>query len=368
MLSRQNIVKRITRCYSTNHNTHSNVNSNHYSNGYSNSSPFVSSMMGVPFYHHPLHSHYVPTIPFNSHHSINNSGPYGYFYQPTPLYYSSPNNWNYSNISTPLPSPPPYEHHHQHHQQQQPQQQQEELTESPRERERDLREHKYPLSLSTAAAVRGGGDSKTWRPHNRHYSHSVPYSPSWAPYVTPDFSPTHMIKSSDIITSDVSHHHHHVSHHEGVFTRCMAIEMLMSHKRKKHLTFKQIADHIGRHEVWVTSAMLGEATFSESDVDKLFDILRIDTKLHSKLTEVLTEPPIRGAGVLGKFPTDPVIYRFYEVLQVYGTTLKALTHEKFGDGLMSSVNLEIDLTKKKTNDGDYCTVTLLGKFEPFKKW
>jgi len=82
---------------------------------------------------------------------------------------------------------------------------------------------------------------------------------------------------------------------------------------------------------------------------------------------ILTEPPMRGS-LNGCIPVDPTIYRFYEIVQVYGTTLKALTHEKFGDGIMSAVNLEINLDKKKKQDGDYVEVTLLGEFEPFKKW
>ena len=82
--------------------------------------------------------------------------------------------------------------------------------------------------------------------------------------------------------------------------------------------------------------------------------------------EFLTEIPIRGS--LGAaVPTDPTIYRFYEIVQVYGTTLKALIHEEFGDGIMSAIDFDLDLSRQSDPNGDRVKIVMTGKFLKYKK-
>ena len=82
--------------------------------------------------------------------------------------------------------------------------------------------------------------------------------------------------------------------------------------------------------------------------------------------EFLTEIPMRGS--LGRdVPTDPTIYRFYEIVQVYGTTLKALIHEEFGDGIMSAIDFDLDLTRQPDPHGDRVKIVMTGKFLKYKK-
>jgi cyanate lyase len=82
--------------------------------------------------------------------------------------------------------------------------------------------------------------------------------------------------------------------------------------------------------------------------------------------DFLTEIPLRGS--LGRdIPTDPLIYRFYEIVQVYGTTLKALIQEEFGDGIMSAIDFDLDLTRQPDPNGDRVKIVMTGKFLKYKK-
>ena len=82
----------------------------------------------------------------------------------------------------------------------------------------------------------------------------------------------------------------------------------------------------------------------------------------------LAEYPQKGQSLGQAVPTDPLIYRFYEIMQVYGLTLKALIHEKFGDGIMSAIDFTMDIQKVEDPKGDRVQVTMNGKFLPYKKW
>jgi len=153
----------------------------------------------------------------------------------------------------------------------------------------------------------------------------------------------------------------------SLYHRRDVVEMLMFCKQKKQLTFQQIAQSIGKSETWTTAALLGQATFSPEESEILMELLSVDPKIRHSVKCILTQPPMKGA-LEGKVPADPVVYRFYEILQVYGTVFKALIHEKFGDGVMSTVDFTIDLDKERRPDGDYVKVNLCGKFLPYKKW
>lgn len=143
----------------------------------------------------------------------------------------------------------------------------------------------------------------------------------------------------------------------------MATEKILAAKREKGLTFDEIAEAIGRHPVWTASAIMGQSAMSAAEADKLVALLELDPAVSQALQEI----PLKGS-LDETVPVDPLIYRFYEVIQVYGTTLKAVIHEKFGDGIMSAIDFTLDVQKKEDPDGDRVVVTLDGKFLPYKKW
>ena len=131
----------------------------------------------------------------------------------------------------------------------------------------------------------------------------------------------------------------------------------------KKLRLKQVADAVGRHVVWTTSALLGQSTMSADEAAKAVEILG----LGEDVAEALQRIPSKGS-LSETVPTDPLIYRFYEIMQVYGTTLKAVIHEKFGDGIMSAIDFTLDVEKVPDPKGDRVRVTMEGKFLAYKKW
>lgn len=142
-----------------------------------------------------------------------------------------------------------------------------------------------------------------------------------------------------------------------------ATEIILLAKRDKGLTFDDIAEAIGRHPVWTASAIMGQSTMNEEEATKLAAVLELD----DAVTQSLQEISMKGSLDL-TLPTDPLIYRFYEIIQVYGTTLKAIIHEKMGDGIMSAIDFTLDVSKKEDSYGDRVVVTMDGKFLPYKKW
>lgn len=137
---------------------------------------------------------------------------------------------------------------------------------------------------------------------------------------------------------------------------------LMSAKKEKGLTFADLGETIGRDEVWVASLFYLQARASEEEAEKLVSILG----LGSDVAETLTEFPNKGLGPV--VPTDPLIYRFYEIVQVYGMPLKAIIHEKFGDGIMSAIDYTVEVEKEEDPAGDRVRVIMSGKYLPYKKW
>ena len=127
------------------------------------------------------------------------------------------------------------------------------------------------------------------------------------------------------------------------------------------LTWAQIAEAVGRPVAWTTAALLGQHPMTEPEAAAAAALLELDSR-----TEVaLRLEPYRGA-LDTPVPTDPTIYRFYEVLQVYGPTIKELIHEEFGDGIMSAINFRMDVTREPDPAGDRVVVTLNGKFLPYQ--
>jgi cyanate lyase len=145
--------------------------------------------------------------------------------------------------------------------------------------------------------------------------------------------------------------------------RIEATELILGAKKQKGVTFDAIAKGVGRHKVWVTAAIMGQAAMSAEEAQKLIALLGLSPMVAAALQEI----PSKGS--IGEtVPVDPLIYRFHEITQVYGTTIKAIIHEMFGDGIMSAIDFEMDIQKKEDPKGDRVVITMNGKFLPYKKW
>jgi cyanate lyase len=145
-----------------------------------------------------------------------------------------------------------------------------------------------------------------------------------------------------------------------MLTRHEITEQIVIARLQKGLTWQQLADAIDKPVVWTTAALLGQQPIPAELGKVLVEMLGID----QSAVPVLAAVPMRG-GLPTAVPTDPTIYRFYEVLQVYGGAIKELIHEQFGDGIMSAINFSVDVQKKPHPAGDRVVVTLDGKFLPY---
>jgi cyanate lyase len=150
---------------------------------------------------------------------------------------------------------------------------------------------------------------------------------------------------------------------EENMTRADATDRILSAKKAKRLTFEAIAEAVGRHKVWVTAALHGQATMSAEEAEKATAVLGLGPDVATALQEI----PMKGS-VGETVPVDPLIYRFHEITQVYGTTIKAVIHEMFGDGIMSAIDFDMDIQRKEDPKGDRVVITMSGKFLPYKKW
>ena len=137
---------------------------------------------------------------------------------------------------------------------------------------------------------------------------------------------------------------------------------LLAAKKKKGLSYGDLEKAVGRDEVWIAALFYRQAQASSEEASKLAAALGVGPDL----AEALTEFPLKGLGPV--VPTDPLIYRFYEIMQVYGMPLKAVIHEKFGDGIMSAIDFTLEVDKEQDPKGDRVRVTMSGKFLPYKKW
>jgi len=146
-------------------------------------------------------------------------------------------------------------------------------------------------------------------------------------------------------------------------TRADATQKILAAKKLKGISFETIAGKIGRNKVWAAAALHGQATMSKEEAESVGAMLGLDAELVAALQEI----PMKGS-LDTSVPVDPLIYRFHEITQVYGTTLKAIIHEMFGDGIMSAIDFEMDVQKKEDPKGDRVIVTMNGKFLPYKKW
>jgi len=139
-------------------------------------------------------------------------------------------------------------------------------------------------------------------------------------------------------------------------------ETIVLAKARKNLSFAQLTDGTGLSEAFVTAALLGQHALPENAAKLVAERLGLD----DDAVRLLQTIPVRGS-IPGGVPTDPTVYRFYEMVQVYGSTLKALVHEKFGDGIISAINFKLDIQKVPDPEGgERAVITLNGKYLPTK--
>ncbi|MFV0918321.1 cyanase [Ralstonia nicotianae] len=126
---------------------------------------------------------------------------------------------------------------------------------------------------------------------------------------------------------------------------------------KKQLSWARLAEIVGRSKEWSTAALLGQMTLTAAQARAVGEAL----DLPDEAVALLQVVPYKGS-LPSAVPTDPLIYRFYELVNVYGTTLKALIHEEFGDGIMSAIDFSMDLTREPDPKGDRVRIVMSGKF------
>ena len=139
-------------------------------------------------------------------------------------------------------------------------------------------------------------------------------------------------------------------------------QTLLAAKRAKGLSFTDLEPVLGRDEVWIAALFYQQASASAEEVEKLAAALDLEAAAIADLTAC----PLKGLGPV--VPTDPLIYRFYEIMQVYGMPIKEIIQEKFGDGIMSAIDFTLDIEKEPDPKGDRVKVVMSGKFLPYKKW
>lgn len=146
-------------------------------------------------------------------------------------------------------------------------------------------------------------------------------------------------------------------------TRNEVTELILAAKRKKKLKWAQLAELVGHSKEWTTAALMGQMTLTAEQAAKVGAAL----DLPAEAVELLQEVPYKGS-LPTAVPTDPLIYRFYELINVYGTSIKALIHEEFGDGIMSAIDFSMDISREPNPNGDRVHIVLSGKFLPYKTY
>ncbi|MFT6259959.1 MAG: cyanate lyase [Bermanella sp.] len=145
--------------------------------------------------------------------------------------------------------------------------------------------------------------------------------------------------------------------------RQQVTDMIISAKVLKNINWADVASAVGQSKEWTTSGCLGQMTFDKSQAEIVGRLFDLDEEAIAWLQVV----PYKGS-LPTAVPTDPLIYRWYEVVNVYGSTIKELIHEEFGDGIMSAIDFSMDIKREEDPKGDRVNVVLSGKFLPYKSY
>ncbi|MBC8740331.1 cyanase [Paraburkholderia sp. UCT31] len=139
--------------------------------------------------------------------------------------------------------------------------------------------------------------------------------------------------------------------------------MIIAAKVQKGIKWADVARAVGQSKEWTTAACLGQMTLNKAQAATLGEIFGLPDEAVAWLQIV----PYKGS-LPSAVPTDPLIYRWYEIVSVYGTTIKELIHEEFGDGIMSAIDFSMDIQRETDPKGDRVQVVLSGKFLPYKSY
>lgn len=134
-------------------------------------------------------------------------------------------------------------------------------------------------------------------------------------------------------------------------------------KVRKGIKWADVAKKVGHSKEWVTAACLGQMTLDAKQAAVLGDIFGLNEDEMAWLQVV----PYKGS-LPTQVPTDPLIYRWYEIVSVYGTTIKELIHEEFGDGIMSAIDFKMDLQREADPKGDRVNIVMSGKYLQYKTY
>lgn len=148
-----------------------------------------------------------------------------------------------------------------------------------------------------------------------------------------------------------------------ITSRTQVTDMIQSAKILKGIKWSQIAEVVGQSKEWSTAACLGQMAMTKQQAEVVGELLELTDEAIAWLQIV----PYKGS-LPTEVPTDPLIYRWYELVSVYGTTLKELIHEEFGDGIMSAIDFSMDLQRENDPKGDRVSVVMSGKFLPYKMY
>jgi cyanate lyase len=137
--------------------------------------------------------------------------------------------------------------------------------------------------------------------------------------------------------------------------------LVLEAKRERGLSFADLAERLGADRVWLTAALHGQHPLGAEQAAQVAELLQLPAEAGAALQEI----PLRGS-LDAVPPADPTIYRLQEIVQVYGTTLKALIHEDFGDGIMSAINFNMGIDRVEHPDGVRIRITMEGKYLPYQ--
>lgn len=140
-------------------------------------------------------------------------------------------------------------------------------------------------------------------------------------------------------------------------------EKIIGTKVAQGLQWDAIAKQVGQSKEWTTALCLGQMTASAEQAERLGEIFGL-TDEEKKWLQIV---PYKGS-LPTPVPTDPLIYRWYEIVSVYGTTIKELIHEEFGDGIMSAIDFKMDMKREADPNGDRVKIVMSGKFLPYKQY
>ena len=150
---------------------------------------------------------------------------------------------------------------------------------------------------------------------------------------------------------------------EKPMKRSDVTELVVMQRIRKGLTWATIAKTVGESKEWTTAALLGQMQMTKEQSEAAGNLL--DLPPYAVL--LLQQVPYKGS-LPTAVPTDPLIYRFYELVSVYGTTFKELIHEEFGDGIMSAIDFKMDLTREADPKGDRVKIVMSGKYLQYKTY